>query len=154
NSTNVPGVFLAFQASGGDFIPGPLSDNAGGYAMHAPPGSYQMIAGRSGYVFNRGTAPFITLGTNATVTTNLTLIPATTTLAGKIVDSANTNQGIPGIFLFWQSAGSFSVIGTTGTNGAFSLPVVPDIWRLQLVEGSCLFNQGYLAMTGNSQTSP
>jgi len=122
------------------------SDASGNYSFHAPPGSYSLIAFKKGYVMPSRVS--VVLGTNATVPTTLALIPATCTLAGRLVDSVNTNLGLPGILTVLQTAGGSLAVAATDTNGNFSAPVTADIWKISLQEGSGLYALGYVSFSG------
>ncbi len=123
----VPDVFVALQQPGGGLFAGTVADGGGNYSIPAPPGSYGILAFKPGYIFNRNTAPFVSLPTNGTVNTNVLLVPATRTLAGSLVDSTNSSHGLPGAFLVLASAGGYFALGNTDTNGNFNAPVNSDI---------------------------
>jgi len=83
-STNVPNAYVALvENSGGNVqivVLGTTADSNGNYSLRALPGVYQVMAFHSGYVGSLPNFPVVTLQTNATVTTNLNLIAATTTM--------------------------------------------------------------------------
>src|SRR5450759_1135185 len=58
-------------------VAGAVANNAGSYTIQVPPGTYMLAAFRSNYLANFATAPIITLGGGATITTNLTSTNAT-----------------------------------------------------------------------------
>jgi len=121
----------------------------GNYSFRAPPGSYSLIAIKSGYVMSG--RPSVSLGANTTAATNLSLIPATRTLSGRLVDSIHTTLGLPGILVVLQSAGGSLTATATDTNGNFSAPVTSDIWKISLQEGSGLYALGYVDFQGSYQ---
>jgi hypothetical protein len=147
-TTNVPNasvVFLDFSDPNGknDIIAEVLADATGAYNVKLPAGTYMVLSFKAGYVYSMGELPPVTLTNGANVTANLTLMPATQTLGGTLTDTANTNQGIEGVFLICQSAGGLITIGTTDKTGKFALPTVPDVWSTKL-DNSMLYPIGYI----------
>ena len=118
----------------------------GNYSFRAPPGSYSLIAIKSGYVMSG--RPSVVLAANATVPTNLVLTPATRTLSGRLADSVHTNLGLPGVLVVLTSVGGSLTATATDTNGNFSAPVTSDIWSVSLQEGSGLYALGYVDFSG------
>lgn len=149
----VPNAFVALQQPGGGLFAGIVADGGGNYSIPAPPGSYGILAFKPGYVFNRNTAPFISLPTNQTINTNVFLVPATRTLAGSLVDSTNGSHGLPGAFLVLASAGGYFALGSTDTNGNFIAPVISDIWTVQVIEASGVNSLGYLGLDDGDSPS-
>ncbi len=133
SGTNVPyASVMLFTSSGDDgmdFIAGAVANSSGGYTVPAPVGTYFLLTTRSGYIPDMSSAPTLPLGPGATINTNLSLIAATRTISGKAVDSANTNQGLPGLMIVCESADKNLAIGFTDANGNFTVPVTADQWR-------------------------
>ena len=99
NATNIPFAVVALTqlTSSGDtlVIAGATGDATGHYSIPAPPGNYTVLAFRAGYVGDYAKFPSVTLAAGATVTTNLNLIAATSTLNGTLVDSTNYAVPVP-----------------------------------------------------------
>jgi hypothetical protein len=159
NGTNVPFAGVALiQMTGGrsntKIIAGGTSDAAGNYAMKAPPGAFILVAFHSGYVMDLKSAPSVVLVPNTTVTTNLTLITASTTLAGKMVDA--DNPGLPAaplsqITLF--SAELLFAVGITDPNSNFNVPVTPGMWTIR-PEWQSAITKSYLTPQQGSFMEP
>ena len=153
NGTNVPYasvmLFTPPVADGGmDFIAGTLASGSGSYTVSAPAGTYFMLATRDGYVADFATAPVVTLGSGATITTNLSLIAATRTVSGRVVDSANTNQGVGALLVICESPSNLA-LSFTDTNGNFIVPVTAGQWRLSSDDQQMTF-YGYLRPTDDT----
>ncbi|MGB7768086.1 MAG: hypothetical protein WBN22_04435 [Verrucomicrobiia bacterium] len=163
NSTPVPNaVVILFPAPrAGDHGPGnPLAgtvaDNTGAYTIRLPAGTYVPLADQSGYVANYGTSPVLTLGGSQTITTNLSLTAATTTLSGQIVDAGNSSIGLPGVILPTSTQTGLIAIGFSDTNGNFSIGVVSGTWSLGsddsglIVHGYVGYNNGINVAAGTT----
>lgn len=100
-----------------------MANNSGVYSIKLPPGSGVPLAFRSNYVGNYATSPLVTVNSGQTVTTNLTLSNATTSVSGSYVDSTNSGKGLPGVFLPVQTSGGLLAGNFTDTNGNFNVPV-------------------------------
>jgi len=148
-STNLANALVVIQRGVKSGIAGvTVADSSGNYSFRAPAGNYAMIPFKSGYVMSGSLS--VLLATNATVTTNFAMIPATRTLSGRLADSANTNLGLPGILVVWQSVGGAIVVCTTDTNGNFTAPVTSDIWNVKLQQRSGLPALGYIIFSGEA----
>jgi len=136
NGTNVPYAGVALiQIVGGRAKPmvGSAADAAGHYTLKAPPDSYSVIAFWPGYVADFNAAPYVTLAPGATITTNLNLIDATTTLAGKLVDSDDPAlPALPYSQITMFSANQLFTITATDSNANFNVPVTPDLWTVRI----------------------
>ena len=130
-STTLPNaVVLLAQPSGGggqNVQNGVVANNAGVYTIKAPPGTYSLFAFKSNFVANLGAAPSLALSSGA-INTNLSLIPATRSISGKIID-ASTSAGLPGISGAVSSTDNFLAISFTDTNGNFNVPVTASQWK-------------------------
>ncbi len=93
-----------------------VANNSGSYTILAPPGTYSFLAFKSNYVCNFATTPVLTLASNATVTTNLTLTVATASLSGKIVDAATNSIGLPGVFMPASTTNGLIALGFSDYN--------------------------------------
>jgi hypothetical protein len=136
NGTNVPHAGVALiQIVGGRAKPivGSSADAAGNYTLKAPPDSYWVIAFWPGYVTDFNAAPYVTLAPGATITTNLNLISATTTLAGKLVDSDNPAlPALPYCQITMFNANRLFTITATDSNANFNVPVTPGLWTVRI----------------------
>ena len=137
---------------GGSPVAGAVANNAGSYTVQAPPGTYLPVAFRSNYLANFATAPIVTLGSGATVTTNLTMTNATSSISGNLVDAANSSIVLPGIFLPVQSANGLIGIGFTDTNGNFSVGVRSGQWKVK-ADDTTLIVHGYLGLQNGTNVN-
>jgi hypothetical protein len=153
--TNVPyATVVLFQPSGDGLNPvsGCVANSTGAYSIKTPPGNYLLMSFKTNFVANSTTAPTITLTNGANVTANLALLNATVSIAGKIVDAANTNLGLPGVFISAQSTNRLIAISFTDTNGNYSLRVTASDWKLDPQRGAVALH-GYLTPQSNPKTS-
>jgi hypothetical protein len=133
SGTNVPNaVLLAFDGPPMNSNPvgGAIGNNAGGYAIPLPPGTYSLIAFKTNYVVNRSTAPTLTLESGAKLGTNLSLVPTTRSISGKVVDAADSSLGLPGFWVFPMSTNSLIAVGITDTNGNFTARATASEWEI------------------------
>ncbi|HWD19247.1 MAG TPA: carboxypeptidase regulatory-like domain-containing protein [Verrucomicrobiae bacterium] len=130
---------------------GTVANGAGAYGIQAPPGSYLVVAFRSNYVTPTAAAPLVTVTAGVTLTTNLSLSNATTTISGRVVDAANANVGLPGLFVTAQGNGLLAV-GGTDSNGFYSMAVQPGSWKLN-ANGASLNDLGYVTPSGNASAN-
>jgi hypothetical protein len=136
-TTNVPNAYVALvQNSAGNVqivVAGTTADANGNYALKALPGTYQVLAFQPGYVGDLTNFPTVTLLTNQTVTTNLSLIAATTTIAGSLVDSTNVLvQAIPNAQLIAFSTNLLVAVSEADSNANFSIPVTANnVWTVR-----------------------
>jgi hypothetical protein len=144
---------LGHNGPGGTPLAGVVANNAGGYTIQAPPGTYVPVAFRSNYVANY-TAPLLTLGSGVTITTNLTLTIATTSISGTNVDANNSSIGLPGVGVPVMSTNGLMTIAFTDTNGNFNARVTAGNWGLQ-ADDTFLIVHGYLGLqNGTGVTAP
>ncbi len=129
--TNVPYPLIVFLTPDEELAGGVVGANDGTFTNRLPPGTYITMAVRPGYIFDAANPAIVTLPEGITVSTNLNVIGATRLLAGRVVDAANTNVGLPGVFLFTMSASGAVTLGTTDTNGNFALPVGTGFWTIE-----------------------
>jgi len=116
--------------SPGNPLGGTVANNSGSYAIQVPVGSYVPVAFYSNYLANYSASPTVAVSNNVTVTTNVTMQVATSSISGRVVDAANNNNGIPGIlFPAFSNSGQLAS-GFTDTNGNFSLKVTSGTWGL------------------------
>jgi hypothetical protein len=118
------------QHGPGEPVGGTVANGAGDYTLKTPPGIYVPAAFRSGYLINYSAAPVVTVSNNMTVTTNLSVQIATSTISGTVVDAANNADGIPGVLFPAQSKSGQLAVCFTDTNGNFSLKVGSGNWSL------------------------
>ena len=133
NGVAVPNavVILFPTAQDGNPLGGCVANNSGSYTLPAPAGSYSLVPFKTNFIANFKTAPALTLSNGATFTTNLSLIAATQTISGKIVDANNSSIGLPGILTPVQTQDR-SLLGTcfTDTNGNFTTRVNANQWGI------------------------
>lgn len=147
--TNVPNAFVGLLMQVGndqEFGFGTIADSSGNYLIKAPPGNYLLVSFKDGYVGDFGAAPALTLAAGNTINTNLSLVPATQNISGRLFDLNNTNKGFPGVQFFVQSGNGLFTLGYSKTNGTFDFPVTTGQWELQMEE-SDLALRGYLAVS-------
>jgi outer membrane protein assembly factor BamB len=128
-------------------LAGAIANNSGSYTIQAPPRTYSLIAFKNNYVVNFSTPPVFTLSSGQTVTTNLTVANATSSISGKVVDANNASIGLPGILLSVQATNGLMGVGVTDTNGNFTVgvPSSPAQWWLG-ADISGLMVHGYLGL--------
>jgi hypothetical protein len=125
-----------------NFSGGTITDANGNYSLKALPGLYAVIAAKSDYVCDFGNPPIIALATNASIVTNLSLLPATTFISGMLADWVTTN-GLPGVFGICESTDGLLAVGWTGPNGEIRFPVTSNLWQLE-ADSQALANLGYV----------
>jgi len=140
---------------GGNPLAGVVANNAGAYSIAAPAGIYTLAAFSTNYVANFKNAPVLTLTNNATYNTNLTATVATTNISGRMVDAANNNPGLPGVFMPVDSTNGLIAISCTDANGNFSIRVTANNqWKLGssdeglIVHGYVGWNNGIYTNSG------
>ena len=132
---------------------GAVANNAGGYTVPAPPGTYSLAAFRGNYLVNFATLPTLTLGSGATVTTNLTITNATASISGNVVDAANSSISLPGDLVSAQSkATGLMGIGFPNTNGNFIVGVQSGQWGVQ-ADDTSLIVLGYLGLQNRTSVN-
>ncbi|HWD18956.1 MAG TPA: carboxypeptidase-like regulatory domain-containing protein, partial [Verrucomicrobiae bacterium] len=127
------------------------ADANGNYSLSAPPGIYQVFAFRAGYVGSLATFPVVGLAPNATVTTNVSIIAATSLLAGALVDDkTNSIRAVPNAQLLVYSTNFLVAISVADSNANFSVPVTPgNVWAVQPASQS-LMAESYLLPDPNN----
>ncbi len=135
SGTNVPnaGVLLFTPDPSGEGlgmpVAGTVANSSGGYSLKAPPGIYVVWAFQNGYVADLTTSPVVTLGSGSTIATNLSLLPATRTITGRVVDAANNSVGLPGILGAWNSASGQLSVQFSDANGNFTASATAGQWQ-------------------------
>ncbi len=149
SGTNVPHAlaYLLTPPAGPNMtvIAGAEADGNGAYRLNAPPGTYLLWAFKGGFVGDAGNDPVLALGANATITTNLSLLPATRSIAGRFVDAANTNAGLPRVNLKAGTANNLVSVGFADGNGNFTLSAATNWWAVW-GDSQNLDFQGYLGL--------
>jgi len=106
-----------------------VANNAGAYTIMGH-GNYALLAFETNYITNTKNAPVLTLGSGATISTNLTLTNATASITGQIVDAANNAIGLTRCFhtgaVHQQKSDWRSLF--TDTNGNFTAGVIAGQW--------------------------
>lgn len=142
-STNVPyAIVVLFDARHGTFKTGVICDSNGNYSVTAPEGNYLVWAFKPGYVTPLFSSP-VSVGASGSYAVNPTLNPATTYIAGQVVD-ASTGAGIPGLLGFAGAETGSGAVAWTGPNGAFTFHVTPDWWNVS-VDSFSAARAGYVA---------
>ncbi len=148
-STNVSNAYVALvQNTAGNVqivVAGTTADANGNYSLKALPGIYEVLAVQAGYVGNLTNFPVVVLLTNTTVTTNLNLIAADTTISGSLVDSTNALlKVIPNAQLIAYSTNLWFTISEADSNSDFSIPVTSgNLWTVRATAQSAA-SEGYL----------
>ena len=149
SGTNVPHAlaYLLTPPAGPNMtvIAGTQADGNGAYRLSAPPGTYLLWAFKGGFVGDAGNDPVLTLGANATITTNLSLLLATCSIAGRFVDAANTNAGLPRVNMKAGTANNLVTVGFADGNGNFTLSATTNGWAVW-GDSQNLDSQGYLGL--------
>lgn len=127
----VPGATVAaLTGADSDFVSGVTADDSGQYSLSLPPGTYQLVAIRPGYVANLAQMPNLDLRTGQTITTNLLLAAATRTISGQLRVAQATNL-LPGFPAFCESEAGELAVAFTDSTGSFSIGVNPGIWAIE-----------------------
>ncbi|MGO8929577.1 MAG: hypothetical protein ACLQU3_22145 [Limisphaerales bacterium] len=156
SGSSVPNAVVMVTPGGGRHgspFAGVMANNTGNYTLNLPAGSYGFYLFKSNYVCDLSLAPTLTLNNGATFHTNLTfLIPATNSVSGHLVDAANTNTGLPDVFMICETPDRQFMAGAcyTGTNGAFTVPVIAGQWQVSM-DSDELGTYGYLGLNNNPQ---
>jgi len=133
-----------------------VANGSGSYSIQLPAGTYSLVAVKNNFIGNTNAAANLVLGGNAAINTNLSLIAATQTISGKIVDTNNSSVGLPGFFLGMQSTNGLLGVCFTDTNGNFNAPVNSNQWALAKSYHAPLALHGYLGLQStvkvNTQT--
>ena len=114
-------VALLIKARGGPTIIA-LADASGNFTLNSAPGSYAVGALKAGFVSDFTAAPQVTIDAGATVTQNLSLMPADRTISGRLSDPGGA--GLPGVQVTAQTGdpGMLALV-FTDADGNFSIPV-------------------------------
>jgi len=143
-STTLPNALVVLVYPNSGAVGGVVANNSGYYTIAAPPGTYELLAFKSNYLFNENYSPIVTLGSGQTITTNLTATNTTASISGQLFD-ANSSVGLPGVFLGARaSSGGLSGMGFTDSNGNFTLPVPAGQSGLK-AQATSLIISGYVA---------
>lgn len=106
-----------------------VADSNGHFLLTLPASSYNLITAMPNYYYDMSKAPSIVLTNGMAATNNLMLSNGVTTIAGSILDSANSN-GIGGL-LMTLSSGPFFAIAFSDSNGNYSAAVTSGFWKIQ-----------------------
>ena len=148
-STNLPNaVVLLFQGAAFEsgLFAAAVADNAGHYSLKAPPGTYTLVGLKNNYLPNALTAPSLTLGAT-TITTNVSLVAATSSLSGKVVDAADSSLGLPAILVSAKTDSGLFPLTYSDTNGSFAMGVTSGSWQISADDIS-LVTHGYVGPQG------
>ena len=138
NGTNVPNalVILFPPPRSGDHGPGNpvasvVADNQGNYTVSAPVGNYMPVAFGGNFISDASTAPLLTLTNNTIFTTNLSLVNATASISGQVVDANNPSVGLPGLFVPATTKNGLIAFCFSDTNGNFTARVATGTWGFE-----------------------
>ena len=131
-------LFVTGSGGGKEIVAITGTDATGNYSLNLPPGNYQAIGVKAGFVQNLATAPVVTVAsgifsTNQTVT----LTASQRTIAGTVRDAGSLPLvvGVPGLALQGSASNSgFVAITFTDANGNFLLDATAEPWKLQGAE--------------------
>jgi putative Ig domain-containing protein len=139
---------------GGSPVAGAVANNSGSYTIPAPPGTYTPVSFKSAYVTDFSAPPLLTLGSGQTISTNLMLMSATSSISGKLVDANNSNIGLPGILMSVQTTNGLTGVGSTDTNGNFTSSVQASAgqWAFR-PEGTSLIIHGYVGLQNRTKAN-
>src|ERR1035438_1714304 len=139
---------------GGPPVAGAMANNAGSYTIPAPPGTYMVVAFKGNYLGDFSTPPVLTLSSGQTLSTNLTLTNATSSISGKLVDANNSGIALPGILLSANANSGLMGVGFTDTNGNFTLGVQSGSgqWGISL-DDTRLIVHGYLGLQNKTNVN-
>jgi hypothetical protein len=141
-STTLPNaIVLLFDATSQDLhlISAAVANNAGSYTIKAPPGIYTLAPVKSNYVADTTSAANLVLGIGATISTNVSLLSATQSISGKIVDANNSSLGIGGLLVPVQTQSGLLAVAFADTNGISSRGSMPINGKLRATKKvSCL----------------
>jgi hypothetical protein len=139
NGSPVAGAFAILLGAGegddSDFVGGAVANASGQFTVRADVGNYNLIALKPGYVAEFASAPMVSLVAGVTTTQSVTLVSASRTISGVVVDAVTSN-GIGGIQLFAQSQQGAVTIGFSDASGNFTLPVTSGMWEIDVSENS------------------
>jgi uncharacterized repeat protein (TIGR03803 family) len=150
STTTVSNAVVLLFVPGLGPVAGTIANNSGSYTIAVPPGTYVPVAFRSNYVANY-TAPVLTLTNNQSITTNLTLTNATSSISGQVVDANNSSIGLPGVLVPAQ-ANDLIAIAFTDTNGNFNVPVTAGTWKIK-ADDTALIVHGYLGLQNKTNVT-
>jgi len=112
---------------------GAIADSNGNFTLYAPPGEYNLFSVYAGQVANTG--GILSIEAGAFASENLTNIASDgTTISGNVTDSV-TAAGLPGIGVQAQTSSGLGVFLATGTNGAYTLMVNKNDWKVKVGGG-------------------
>lgn len=151
-STVMSNAVVFLLSTHGSPVAGTVANNSGGYTIQMPTGTYSLVAIKSNYLCSFSTPPVIALGSGQTVTTNLTLTNATSSISGAVVDAANSGIGLPGIPVLAQSANGLLGVGFTDTNGNFNVGVQSGQWKVNCNDKSLMIH-GYVGLQNSTNVS-
>lgn len=148
NVSNAVVLLFGFSSAWGVQGPvaGTVANNAGGYTLKAPPGTYALMAFKTNRLTDMRGAALLTLSNGVTFSTNLNLrAGGARTISGRIVDAANTNTGLAGLLVTASSTNNLVGIGFTDTNGNFTIGVTNGVWEVRPEEDQ-MAARGYVRM--------
>ena len=146
-------VLLFMPAANGEGMNpqgGIVADNVGHFSIQAAPGNYMVVAFRSNYVADMSSGPNVNLVAGGSSTANITLIPATRSVSGRVT-AAFSDSGLPGVMVPVESENGGIAIGFTDTDGAFKVPVISGLWKLS-PDSANLGLLGFVSLSSSLRT--
>jgi len=110
-----------------------LTDSSGNFSFHLAPGTYICVAGKSGYLYNLGSAPQVVVAPGAfTSNQTVALTPSQRTIAGTVRDSVSL-QGVPAVPMFGGHPHDEDFVSLTfsGASGNFVMDASSEPWQIE-----------------------
>jgi len=153
NGVPVPyaGVILFSLSTNQDLnsVGGAIANGSGVYSIPAPPGLYALGAFQSNGVANLANAAYLQLNPGATLSTNLSLLPATEAISGKVQVANNPSLGLPGLLVPVQTKKGLLAVSVSDTNGNFTVGVTPNDWKVS-VDSAAIAQVGCVGLQDNT----
>ena len=142
-----PGSVVLLQKAGpdGNTVAITFAGIGGNYSIKAPPGDYQIIASKAGFVFDYNAAPILTVTAGSFLTSQtVTLAAGQRTISGQVLN-ATSLAGVPGQAIFGQSQAGHVSITLTNASGNFVMDATTDPWKFEL-EGTAVARLGLVGI--------
>lgn len=142
-----PGSVVLLQKAGpdGETVAISFAGIGGSYSIKAPPGAYQIIAAKSGFICNFGVAPTLTVTAGNFLTSQtVTLTTSQRTISGQ-VRNATSQVGLPGLAMFGQSQTGYVSVTLTNASGNFVMDATSDPWQVE-IDGTTVARLGMVGL--------
>ncbi|WP_438480142.1 beta strand repeat-containing protein [Oleiharenicola lentus] len=142
----IPNAIVGLLGGGeeSEFLYGVLANASGEFSINAPAGTYQVVSVANGFLADLGNASPVVLGAGQTPTSNVTMIAGTRTISGRLENSVDAAQRLPGVQLFVQSEMGLISLPATDAAGNFSVSVTAGEWQVE-TSSTSLGSLGYLS---------